>query len=161
MTSASHPELADQYGNVGTSNPYHGTKRPGTAKVASGTEKAPVSGTLDHDKINELKEEHYSIRDCLLGVIDALKNAQLSAVDKRLIAESEKAVAVLLKRLAREDISDDISAQVLTMTQYIQTYDFRSAQGVQTKLVNNDWKEHKDWLKGIKALLQLATKTWA
>jgi len=184
VTSASHPELADQYGNVGTrygvqcciprwkendssrfcldlfSNPYNNTKRPGTAKVAREEEKAPISGTLDLDKLNELKEEHYPIRDILLGLIEALKNTELSGVDKRLIAESEKAVAVLLKRLARGDISDEISEKVLTLTQHITSYDFGAAQSVQTGLVNNDWKEHKDWLKGIKALLQLARKTW-
>jgi hypothetical protein len=143
------------------SNPYHNNKRPGTANVGPGLEKAPVSETWDLDKISDLKEEYHPIRDCLLSLIEALKNTELSAVDKRLLVESEKAVAVLLKRLARGDISDDISAKVLTMTQYITSYDFRSAQSVQTGLVNHDWKDHKDWLKGIKALLRLATKTWA
>ena len=112
------------------------------------------------DKISELKEEYYPIRDVLLGVIDALKNTELSAMDKRLIGEAEKAVAVLLKRLTRGDISEDISEKVLTMTTHITSYDFRAAQSIQTGLVNSDWKGHKDWLKGIKALLQVATKTW-
>jgi protein transport protein SEC31 len=161
VTSASHPELADQYGNVGTSNPYSSTSRPGKASVESAPEKAPVSETWDLDKINDLKEEHHPIRDCLVSLIEALKNTQMSAVDKRLLVESEKAVAVLLKRLSRGDISDDISAKVLTMTQHITSYDFRSAQSIQTGLVNSDWKDHKNWLKGIKALLRLATKTWA
>lgn len=143
------------------SNPYHTTERPGTARVTKKeTEPAPVSGSLDLDKISELKEEYHPIRDVLLGLIDALKNTQLSAMDKRLIGEAEKAVAVLLKRLTRGDISEDISSKVLTMTQHITSYDFRAAQSVQTSLVNSDWKGHKDWLKGIKALLQLATKTW-
>merc|ERR1712045_877952 len=35
VSSASHPELAERYGNVGTSNPYTGAPRPGTAVVPS------------------------------------------------------------------------------------------------------------------------------
>mmetsp|Transcript_24966 Transcript_24966/g.38177 ORF Transcript_24966/g.38177 Transcript_24966/m.38177 type:complete len:1050 (-) Transcript_24966:54-3203(-) len=162
VTSASHPELASQYGNVGTSNPYHNTERPGTAKVSgTATEKAPVSATLDLNKITELQPDHYPIRDCLPSLIDALKGTNLSAVDKRLLAESEKAVAVLLKRLARGDISADVGTKMVQMCGLITSYDFRSAQSLQTALVNSDWRDNKDWLKGIKAMLQLATKKFA
>eukprot|EP00985_Skeletonema_marinoi_P011641 scaffold5542_cov79-Skeletonema_marinoi.AAC.1 len=36
VTSASNPQLAEQYGNVGTSNPYSNANRPGTAAAAVG-----------------------------------------------------------------------------------------------------------------------------
>jgi protein transport protein SEC31 len=36
VTSAAHPELASQYDNHGTSNPYHGAERPGTAAAVVG-----------------------------------------------------------------------------------------------------------------------------
>lgn len=143
-----------------SSNPYAGTARPGTAQVSSSTQKAPVSGTLDPNSIPELQAELQPIKDCFLGVIDALKGCELSSVDKRLLNESEKGVAVLLKRLALGDISEDISNKVLQMTGFITSYEFGSAQSLLTELVNHDWRHHKDWLKGIKALLQLARKTW-
>jgi protein transport protein SEC31 len=129
--------------------------------VKSALAKAPVSFTLDPNNIPELKPEHHPIRDCLLSLMEALKGTQLNAVDKRLLGESEKGVAVLLKRLARGDISDDISSKVVSICGYITTYDFRSAHSLQTGLVNSDWKDHKDWLKGTKALLQLATKKFS
>lgn len=160
VTSASHPELASQYGNVGTSNPYAGTVRPGTAAVSSALDKAPISGSLDASKIPELQPEFQPIKDCFLGVIDALKTCELSGVDKRLLSESEKGTAVLLKRLAISDISPDISGKVLQMTSLITSYEFGSAQSILTELVNSDWRDHKDWLKGIKALLQVSRKTW-
>lgn len=145
------------------SNPYATTSRPGIAQVpgSSAPAKPPVSTNLDPDRIPELKAEYQPVKECLLSLIDALKNVQLNVVEKRLLTESEKAVAVLLKRLARGDISDDIGASVVSMCGYINTYDFRSAQSVHTGLVNNEWRDHKDWLKGTKSLLQLATKMFA
>lgn len=140
------------------SNPYHNTARPGTAQVSK-TAKAPVSATLLHEgHLADISADHHPIRDCLLSLVEALKQTQQSPIDKRQLVEAEKAVAVLLKRLGRGEIPPDISEKVGAMTGYITSYDFRSAQSIQTGLVNTDWRDHKDWLKGIKALLQLATK---
>ena len=159
VSSASHPELASQYGNVGTSNPYSNTSRPGTAAVTPASGKAaPVSGTYDLTKIPELSPEHQPIKECLTSLVEALKSTQLSAGDSRQISEAEKGVAVLLKRLARGDINDEIVAKIISMKDFVNGHDWRSALSVQTGLVNTDWRDHKDWLKGIKALLQLGSK---
>jgi protein transport protein SEC31 len=142
------------------SNPYATSSRPGTAQVSAAA-KAPVSTDYDPSKILDLQPEYQPIKDCLMSLTEALKNLGLLGGDKRLLGEGEKAVAVMLKRLARGEISDEIGQQVLHMCGYINAYDFRSAQNVQTALVNSDWRDHKDWLKGTKALLQLSTKKFA
>lgn len=160
VSSASHPELASQYGNVGTTNPYHVTARPGIAQVPGNTpSKAPVSGNLE--TIPELKQEYQPISDTLLSLIEALKGGQLNASDKRQISEAEKAVAIFAKRLARGDIAHEIAEKMLSMTTYLSSYDWASANSVQTALVSQEWRDHKDWLKGIKALVQLATKMYS
>lgn len=144
------------------SNPYSTSSRPGTAQVGSSVPtKAPVSANLDPDRIPELSSEYQPIKDCLLSLVEALKQVHLTAVDRRLLAEAEKAVAVLLKRLAREEVSADIGSKVVGMCTYVNSYDFTAAQSVHTTLVNSDWREHKDWLKGTKSLLQLATKKFS
>lgn len=160
VTSASHPELASQYGNVGTSNPYHTSGRPGTATVNNGSvEKPPVSG--DIDTIPPLKDEYQPIPDTLLALIEALKGGQLTSVDKRQLTEAQKAVAIFSKRLALGYIGDEVANQMLAMTNFLSAYDWTSATATQTALVSNEWKEHKEWLKGIKALVQLATKMYS
>jgi len=159
VTSASHPELASQYGNVGTSNPYHTTGRPGTATVNGVEQKAPVSGNID--TIPPLKDEYQPIPDTLLALIEALKGGQLNAVDKRQLSDAQKAVAIFSKRLAMGDISDDVANQMLAMTNFLSSYDWASATATQTTLVTNEWKEHKEWLKGVKALVQLAAKMYS
>lgn len=157
VTSASHPELAEQYGNVGTSNPYTGAARPGTAAM-SATAKAPVSGTFDPNQPPALSAEHQPIADGLLNIVANLSAMALGGSDKRQLAESEKGVAVLLKRLARGDIDSGLASQVGSLVGALQNRDYATAGAIQTVLVNNEWKEHKDWLKGLKFLIQLASK---
>jgi protein transport protein SEC31 len=133
--------------------------RPGIAQVSK-TQTAPVSASSLHEgHLADISADHHPTRDCLLSLVEALKQTQLSTIDKRQLAEAEKALAVLLKRLGRGGIlPSDISEKVGAMTGYITSHDFRSAQSIQTGLVSHDWRDHKDWLKGFKALLQLATK---
>eukprot|EP00536_Pseudo-nitzschia_multiseries_P003977 jgi/Psemu1/253120/estExt_Genewise1Plus.C_630102 len=160
VTSASHPELASQYGNVGTSNPYHTSGRPGTATVGASTSaKVPVSGNLA--TMPSLREDYQPIPDTLLALIEALKGGQLSPVDKRQLSEAQKAVAIFSKRLALGDITAETANQMLAMINFLSAYDWSSASGALSSLVTNEWKEHKEWLKGIKALVQLATKMYS
>lgn len=159
VTSASHPELAYQYGNVGTSNPYKGVTRPGTAaSVVSSTHgTAPASGSFDIDS-SELSDDLIPIKDALLGIVSALESAPLSVADKRQLIEAEKGVTVLMKKLARGAVGPEVQAQVYSMVGALANRDFTSATTIQTALVNSDWRNHKDWLKGIKSLIQLASK---
>lgn len=155
MTSASHPELAYQYGNVGTSNPYTGVTRPGIAQVAPS--KPPISATLNFDHV-DLPTELLPIKDGLLNIIGSLGSCPLSASDKRQLLEAEKGVAICIKRLAIGDIEASVQQKVSALVDALLKRDYNTTTALQKNLVNEDWKEHKDWLKGIKFLIQLASK---
>mmetsp|Transcript_1282 Transcript_1282/g.2093 ORF Transcript_1282/g.2093 Transcript_1282/m.2093 type:complete len:422 (-) Transcript_1282:88-1353(-) len=157
VTSSSHPELAESYGNVGTSNPYASTSRPGTAVVAPSA-KAPVSGTYNPNNMPEISVDNQPIKDAFLELVTAIQGMHLSAGDKKQLAEGEKGVAILVKRLARGDIDATISGKVLIIVNSLRVGDYTTAVSTQTSLVNSDWRDHKDWLKGIKNLIQLAAK---
>ena len=139
------------------SNPYTGAERHGIAQVAP-VAKAPVSGTFDPNATPELSAEHQHIKDTLIELAASLNAAPLNPADKRQMTEAEKGIAVLLKRLARGDIDADVSGKVDNMVTAIRSRDYVTAAAVQTGLVNSDWKDHKDWLKGMKFLTQLAMK---
>jgi protein transport protein SEC31 len=156
VSSASNPELASQYGNVGTSNPYGGNARPGPAAVQP-LPKAPVSGSLNIDTL-QLSNHHASIRDTLLGAAGALKQTNLNVVEKKQLEEAEKGIAILVKKLARDELSDTIVDQVFALVNAISQHDFAASMAYQTTLANSEWRDHKDWLKGIKILIQLAIK---
>lgn len=161
VTSSSHPELAEQYGNVGTSNPYAGAARPGTAAAVlaqAQVAKPPVSGTFDPSAPPQVSEDHKPIKDGLVEIIEVMQGMQLTAADKKQLSEGEKGVAVLLKRLARGEVDAEVAHKVLTMVNALRSGDYFTATSLQTGLVSTDWREHKDWLKGIKNLIQLITK---
>jgi len=152
VSSASHPELAEQYGNIGTSNPY-ADSRPGTAVVTK-TKKAPVSGTFDPSKPPEVNPKYKPVVDGLIAYTSKFSELSLSGSEQKQLAEIQKGVAVFTKRLAINDIEDDIISKVTNILTALQNRDFATASGVQTSLVNSDWREHKDWLKGMKFLIQ-------
>lgn len=158
VTSASHPELADQYGNVGTSNPYTGVARPGTAAavVKLAVEDAPPSGPSDINAI-ELSPDQIYIRDVLVSLQEHLQIV-CSPSERRLLDEAGKGTEALVRKLSRGAIEEDIVSQLQAMVNAIASHDFRSSTAIQTTLVNNEWKYHKDWLKGLQLLLQLASK---
>jgi protein transport protein SEC31 len=159
VTSASHPELAEQYGNVGTSNPYTGASRPGTAAaVLTAAGKAPVSGTFNPSNMPDIAGDFQPIKDGFLELVTAIQGMQLSVGDRKQLAEGEKGVAILVKKLARGDIDAQIAGKVLIIVNALRAGDYNTAVLNQTALVNSDWRDHRDWLKGIKNLIQLAAK---
>ena len=157
VTSASHPELAERYGNTGTSSAYRGASRPGTAAV-SATQSAPLSGNFDPNTPPEVPPEHKPTVDGLIALMGILSDLPLSSTEKKQIAEIHKGVGVFTKKLSRGLIDNSIAGKMATLVAAASNRDYRTAGAVQTALVNSDWREHKDWLKGMKFLIQLAGK---
>jgi len=160
VTSASNPQLAEQYGNVGTSNPYTNANRPGTAAAAVGgaTQKAPVSATLDPNSMPALSQEYAYLQDGLMAIVERLAASATGAMEKKQAIESQKAVAVFIKTLARGRVDADVANKVGNVLTALQNRDYSSASSVVTSLVSNEWKDHKDWLKGMKIMVQVCTK---
>jgi len=160
VTSASNPQLAEQYGNVGTSNPYTNANRPGTAAAAVGSspKKAPVSATLNVDTMSALSEEYQYLNDGLMAIVERLVASATGTMEKKQAAESQKAVVVFIKTLARGGVDGDVANKVASVLSALQGRDYASASSIVTGLVSNEWKDHKDWLKGMKFMVQLASK---
>jgi protein transport protein SEC31 len=63
-----------------------------------------------------------------------------------------------VKKLALGDLAEVTVGKVYAMVTAVGNGDMASASSIQTDLANHDWKDHKDWLKGIKLLIQMAMK---
>ena len=157
VSSASHPELAEQYGNVGTSSAYMGAARPGTA-VVNKMAQAPNSGPVDLSQPPELSAEQKPIVEGLISFVNYFKSLDLNAVEKKQLAEIENGIGIYIKKLSRGSVDANSSATVGRVLSGLQSRDFTSAMKAQTELVNHHWREHKDWLKGLKFLIQMASK---
>ena len=157
VTSASHPELAAQYGNVGTSGAYMGAARPGTA-VFGKTEDAPSSGPVNLNQPPEVSAEYKPTVDGLIAFVTYFKSLQFNTVGKKQVAEIELGVGILVKKISRGQISSESISSVAIILESLQNRDFSGAMKTQTELVNTHWREHKDWLKGLKYLIQVASK---
>jgi len=160
VTSSSHPELAEQYGNVGTSNPYTGGQRPGTAAtpVIKKGQKAPTSGNFDPSNPPSLSPELQPIADSLLNFLNVLSVCELSGSEKKQFAEIQKGVGVVIKKLSRDQVDECVTQKIQHIVAALGNKDYASAGAAQTSLVNSDWREHKDWLKGMKFLIQLGSR---
>ena len=157
VTSASHPELAEQYGNVGTSSAYMGAERPGTA-VVNKTSQAPNSGPIDLSQPPELSADQKPIADGLIAFVTYFKSLEMGVAEKKQLAEIEHGLGIYIKKLSRGEIDADTSAAVGRVLGALQNRDFVTAMKAQTELVNHHWREHKDWLKGLKFLITMASK---
>lgn len=116
-----------------------------------------MSATLDFDNV-QLPAQYEPIKDGLLQITTSLASCPLTAADKRQLSEAEKGVAILVKRLARGDIDSSVIEKVSNLVSALLNRDYNTTTLIQKQLVNDDWKDHKDWLKGIKFLIQLASK---
>lgn len=121
-------------------------------------ERPPVSGTFDPNKPPEVSAEYKPMVDDLIAWVAALSPLQMTGGEKKQLAEIEKGAAVFSKRLGRNEIDAGIAEKIGQILSAMGKRDFGAASGIHTGLVNSDWKGHKDWLKGMKFLIQMAAK---
>lgn len=93
-----------------------------------------------------------------MAIVEQLTACAAGSMEKKQATESQKGVAVFIKTLARGGVDADVASKVGSMLTALQGRDYASASSIVTGLVSNEWKDHKDWLKGLKFLVQMATK---
>jgi protein transport protein SEC31 len=142
------------------SNPYTNANRPGTAAAAVGNtpKKAPISGTLDPNALLSLSEEDKDLQNGLMSIAGQLITSAIGSMEQKQASESQKAVAVFIKTLARGGVSADVANKVRYILFSLQNRDYATASSIITGLVSNEWKDHKDWLKGLKFMVQMSSK---
>ena len=60
--------------------------------------------------------------------------------------------------MAREGLSEESTGRVYQLVTALCNRDYATASAAQTHLANTEWRDHKDWLKGLKILITLASK---
>ena len=124
-------------------------------------QKPPVSGTFNLKKLAQVADStnYKPLVDDLLVCVTSLAGSAVGPSEKKQLAEVQKAAAIFSKRLAQVDIPIDVADKVGQIVVALKNNDFLTATGVHTSLVNTVWKQHKDWLKGLKFLIQMTSKS--
>ena len=69
-----------------------------------------------------------------------------------------QSLAVLREKASANQIPQDIMNKVGHIVHDLTARNFVGANSVQTDLANTAWTHHKEWIKGVKVLIQLASK---
>jgi protein transport protein SEC31 len=56
-------------------------------------------------------------------------------------------------------VSQEVMLKIGQLVDDLNSRNFVGASATQTDLVNTAWTQHKEWIKGIKVLIQLSSKT--
>ena len=94
----------------------------------------------------------------LQQLVQHLGACPLNVSEKRQLAEGSKAAEKLQEKLTYGQVENDMIAQCNRLVGSVLARDYATAAAVQVALVNSHWAAHKDWLKGVKFLCQLAQK---
>lgn len=84
--------------------------------------------------------------------------AACTPAEKRQMAMATEAVNCLSVKATQQEVAPDIMAKVEALAREMTGKNFTAAQLIQTDLANTAWGLHKDWIKGLKVFIQIASK---
>jgi len=91
-------------------------------------------------------------------IIKSLQAVVKSPMEKKQMGVVAAAYEILVEQIGRGEVSQEVMMKVAALVEYLSTRNFPAASQLQTDLANTVWAQHKEWIKGIKVLNQLAAK---
>lgn len=93
-----------------------------------------------------------------LGQLIASITAAVGPADKRQMASVSESYSHLVKKATAGEVSEDVVAKIGHLVHELTVRNFAAASAIQTDLANTVWAQHKEWIKGLKFLIQVAGK---
>ena len=81
-----------------------------------------------------------------------------SGAEKKQLADVDKAVNILLAKLSSGQVDSAIAEKATQLVTALSSGDAASASNIQKVLAAEFWDNHKDWIKGMKNLVQLCQR---
>jgi protein transport protein SEC31 len=91
-------------------------------------------------------------------MIEAIAAGSLNAQEVKQVNMLRQSYQHLSDKMKASDLSGDVSQKIAQFMEYMQTRNFAGATMVQTDLVNTAWDKHKEWIKGMKIMIQLSSR---
>jgi len=90
--------------------------------------------------------------------VSQLSALPLSNMEKKQVAEVNKAIADLFQKLNSGQVAPEITHELNQIVNALTQRNFPTASAIQARLADQYWSEHKTWLKGTKFMIQLCSK---
>ena len=128
----------------------HLPRRPHVASMSS-----PASAAASTPQ--PLTEEPESVKALDATVVN-LVQIVTSPADKRQLTMVQTSMTALKNKAMAGGVDETILEKLSHLVAQIQSKNAVGANQIQMDLVNTAWGNHKDWIKGLKVLIQLACK---
>jgi len=92
----------------------------------------------------------------IITAVSALSS--MTPGDKRQMAMVSSCHAVLKAKAGAGEVGPEIEEQLDQLVSALQHRNFPAANAIQTALANTAWAQHKDWIRGVKVFIQIASK---
>ncbi|EQC35750.1 hypothetical protein SDRG_06509 [Saprolegnia diclina VS20] len=148
VSSVGNKDLIRKYGNATNAilSPTEDEKKGFSAPTA------PLGCT------DSVSAEDMVIVETFNGLVARLEGASLNPAEQKMLVEGQKTKDLMFTKLNAAELSPSVVKSLHDMVGAIGRSDIRSALHIHTGLATSDWAAHKDWLRGMKTLLQLALK---
>jgi len=131
---------------------HHGAAPVGQEKPAETSVSRPSGDT------SQIQPELLTVVQALTQLKTTLEGMGLSGMEKKQMAEASKAVLVLSDKLNARSVSESVCSSLKEIGQFIAGNNYDECANINRKLIEEEWNQHKDWLKGFKGLFMLAKK---
>jgi hypothetical protein len=81
-----------------------------------------------------------------------------NALEKRQLAVVSTGYNNLLEKVNNNEVSLDVMNKIAQLVSELKDRNFTNANAIQSNLANTEWNVHKELIKGVKILIQLASK---
>eukprot|EP00981_Chlorochromonas_danica_P003692 scaffold681_cov173-Ochromonas_danica.AAC.55 len=91
-------------------------------------------------------------------MIEAIAASSLNPTEKKQVAAIRTSYTALCDKLKANQLDESILQKLALFMDNVVNKNYPAATSIQADLVTTSWNDHKDWIKGLKTLLELAKK---
>ncbi|KAH9094474.1 hypothetical protein LEN26_018312 [Aphanomyces euteiches] len=153
VSSVGNKDLIRKYGNSTTA-----ILSPTETEKAAGFHNTPAAPAAPLGATDNVSAEDMAIVRGFNEFIAVLEASNLSPIEAKQIPEIQKSKDLMFTKLNVGELSPNVVKNLHELVQAFARKDFRAAGQIHTSLTTTDWAQHKDWLRGLKTLINLGVK---
>ncbi|CEG64989.1 hypothetical protein RMATCC62417_01869 [Rhizopus microsporus] len=97
------------------------------------------------------------IANIITSTLDTCKLQFQNGPQKRIIDDTDRRISVLIDQLNNQQLPQHIVHSLFTLTQALQTNNYKKALEIHTQLMLTEYDTHGNWITGLKRLIDLAS----